>query len=64
MVPKCSRETVLRHAHRLTHNGVQRTYEDLWERFFWKGMFMDTQTSVGLVKYASGIRGRARERNT
>lgn len=43
MIPKSCREKVLNHVHNPTHAGVQRTYEDLRERFFWRGMFLDTQ---------------------
>ena len=43
VVPKSCREAVLRRVHSPTHAGVQRTYEDLRERFFWRGMFLDTQ---------------------
>lgn len=43
VVPKSCREAVLRRVHSPTHAGVQRTYEDLRESFFWRGMFLDTQ---------------------
>ena len=43
VVPKSCREAVLCNVHSMTHSGVQRTYEDLRERFFWRGMFLDTQ---------------------
>ena len=43
VVPKRCREKVLNRVHNSIHAGVQRTYEDLRGRFFWRGMFLDTQ---------------------
>ena len=39
VVPKSCREVVLCNVHSVAHSGVQRTYEDLRERFFWRGIF-------------------------
>ena len=41
--PKSCREEVLRLVHNSTYAGVRRNYEDLRNRFFWRGMFLDSQ---------------------
>ena len=42
VIPRSCREMALCLVHNASHSGVHRTYEDLRERFFWRGMFSDT----------------------